>query len=69
LAADKHVFLKNGNDLFLCGALEQGDHVEAVREISVFAPAIFAFEGSAEMAIARTDLPDETGQEPCAGGT
>jgi hypothetical protein len=58
LAADKHVFLKNGNDFFYVGLLNRAIMLRRFREISVFAPAIFAFEGSAEMAIARTDLPD-----------
>jgi hypothetical protein len=51
MAADKHVFLKNGSDLFLCGALERGDHVEAVRENRVLAQAIFAFEVPANTAL------------------
>jgi hypothetical protein len=41
MAADKHVFLKNGSDLFLREALERGDHVEAVRKIGFLARLIF----------------------------
>jgi hypothetical protein len=32
MAGEKHVFRKNRSDLFLLGALERGDHIEAVRE-------------------------------------
>ena len=41
MAAEKHAFLKNGSDLFLRGALERGDHVEAVRENHVLARMLF----------------------------
>jgi len=42
MAADKHVFLKNGSDLFSRWALERADHTDAVREIGFSAQAIFA---------------------------
>ena len=41
MAGEKHAFPKNGSDLFLGGALERGDHVEAVREIRVLAQMVF----------------------------
>jgi hypothetical protein len=41
MAAEKHVFLKNGSDLFLRRALESGDHVGAVRKIRFLARVIF----------------------------
>jgi hypothetical protein len=44
MAAEKHEFRKNGSDLFLRGALERCDHVEAVREIRFLEQAIFASE-------------------------
>jgi len=58
MAVDNHIFLKIGSDLFSREPLERGDHVEAVREIGVFAQAIFGFEAPANIAMARTDLPD-----------
>jgi hypothetical protein len=41
MAGEKHEFLKNGSDLFLCEALERGDRVEAVRENRVWEQMIF----------------------------
>jgi hypothetical protein len=41
MAADKHTFLKNGSVLFLRGALEIGDRVEAVRKSRALAQIIF----------------------------
>src|SRR5690348_10583476 len=59
MTVDNHIFLKNRSDLFSHEPLERGDHVEAVREIRVSAQAILALEAPVDVAMARTDLPDE----------
>jgi transposase len=67
MAADKHTFLKNGSDLFLRGALEIGDRVEAVRKSRALAQIIFGrlvpLASGASIKIDQSDLPDETEQE------
>jgi hypothetical protein len=62
MAADKHTFLKNGSDLFLRGALEIGDRVEAVRKSRALAQIIFGrlvpLASGASIKIDQSDLPD-----------
>jgi hypothetical protein len=59
---DNHVFLKNGSDLFLRGALERGDHVEAVWKIGFSARVVsrvrMAFADDDPIKIDQGDLPD-----------
>jgi hypothetical protein len=58
MCGDKHVFLKNGSDLFLRDDLEAGYRFDGIFEIRFSARVLLACEAPARRRILRSDLPD-----------